>query len=604
MTRHLSASAVATTTTTTTTKAACVTILLFVLRMSVAYAWLVPKLQPAIHHRPPHQIGSRVLSTTVPWQYPPPHGRHVTASTTTTTTRLFQSSSVDPHVIIDTSTDPFQILGLAAATADKAEIKRAYKRMALRFHPDVVCHKDSTPAERKAAGDRFAKINAAYETLSGKGSSSSGSSGSSGGTSQSTTTGTGSRSSSSSSSSWEPPHRRKGPYTSSSSSSTTGGASTDWRDYIPKNNKNYDNDDAQYDAGGDSFGQIFADLIAGAAAAGVSSAGRSGGIFQDFVEFLETNLEGGGVAGASASADDAALRLLLQTGTLQQVADEMDDTALLVEQLEVKTRTLQDEIWTLEAELRLEAIRYSQRIQLQEQVEELQARQRVVQGYERKARKRLVALQTRYKELIVRGDDDVGVNDDMYGRNTSRGRKNANGPSASYGSPSSSSSSSYGSTASSSPSSSSAGDTTRESTDDNTRATTNPEDAWKSEGFGSFGRRGSSRGRSRRPRPSSRPTESVGSGYSSSTAANTRSSYASSSSSSKAANSSSSSNPYNPSQTPSSNTYSKRPTTPQTAQDPYLPPHRRTKVVDDDKRRLRDLQVDEEFDKLKREMGL
>jgi hypothetical protein len=35
-----------------------------------------------------------------------------------------------------------------------------------------------------------------------------------------------------------------------------------------------------------------------------------------------------------------------------------------------------------------------------------------------------------------------------------------------------------------------------------------------------------------------------------------------------------------------------------------VPPHRRNSSVADDKRRLRDLKVDEEFEKLKREMGM
>jgi preprotein translocase subunit Sec63 len=40
------------------------------------------------------------------------------------------------------SEDPFSILGLASPTADLKEIKRAYKRMALKFHPGTMLHGD------------------------------------------------------------------------------------------------------------------------------------------------------------------------------------------------------------------------------------------------------------------------------------------------------------------------------------------------------------------------------------------------------------------------------------------------------------------------------
>ena len=42
------------------------------------------------------------------------------------------------HMKVD-SDDPFQILGLEP-TVDQKVIKRAYKRMALKYHPDVLAH--------------------------------------------------------------------------------------------------------------------------------------------------------------------------------------------------------------------------------------------------------------------------------------------------------------------------------------------------------------------------------------------------------------------------------------------------------------------------------
>ena len=68
--------------------------------------------------------------------------------------------------------DPFAVLNIPEPTTDKSTIKKAYRRMAMKYHPDVVVSSDSTPEEKKKASDYFATINAAYETLMGKNSDS------------------------------------------------------------------------------------------------------------------------------------------------------------------------------------------------------------------------------------------------------------------------------------------------------------------------------------------------------------------------------------------------------------------------------------------------
>ena len=121
------------------------------------------------------------------------------------------------------SNDPWRILGVPRGTATAADIKRAYRRLALRYHPDVVLgaaneNNDSSTTgatggdqqqqkqqqlkqqqdknnKKAVASERFAKINWAYQVASGKQKDSSTASRSS-----STTT---------SSSGWEPPHRRR-----------------------------------------------------------------------------------------------------------------------------------------------------------------------------------------------------------------------------------------------------------------------------------------------------------------------------------------------------------------------------------------------------------
>ena len=65
-----------------------------------------------------------------------------------------------------------QILGLKGATLDMNVIKRAYKHMALKYHPDVSVQKDSSPEEKKHASDLFAQVNWAYQYLIGETSSS------------------------------------------------------------------------------------------------------------------------------------------------------------------------------------------------------------------------------------------------------------------------------------------------------------------------------------------------------------------------------------------------------------------------------------------------
>ena len=56
--------------------------------------------------------------------------------------------------------DPYQILGLPR-TAGAREIKRAYRRLARKHHPDL-----QPVAERARAAERFKEINEAYEVLS------------------------------------------------------------------------------------------------------------------------------------------------------------------------------------------------------------------------------------------------------------------------------------------------------------------------------------------------------------------------------------------------------------------------------------------------------
>ncbi|KAL3795622.1 hypothetical protein ACHAW5_002818 [Stephanodiscus triporus] len=252
----------------------------------------------------------------------------------------------------------------------------------MQYHPDVILTPDSTARDRDEASKDFARINAAYEMLTGggKGNASAGSAtGSSGGAT------------SSSGYTNQPPHRRQSDYTSS-----TSGKSINWEDFMPK----YDEEDAKYDAGGDSFGSIFSDLINGAAgyAAGVSGKVGGGGIVGDLIDFLERNVDGF----ESGYDDDKSLSQLLLYGEFDEVASEMDETDILVSSLETKLNTVESELIQAQADLSV-ATKFSERLDIEERIAELKARDNVVRGYLKKGKKRLVRLRERYKELMVGG---------------------------------------------------------------------------------------------------------------------------------------------------------------------------------------------------------
>ena len=340
---------------------------------------------------------------------------------------------------------------------------------------------------------------------------------------------------------------------------------------------NYDSEDAKYDAGGDSFEKIMSDLFQGAAASAVGASSGGGGIFRDFVEFLENNVGGYG----GTQEDDAELRVLLQTGSVDEIGEEMDETELVVQQLSSKLRNTQDELRQVTAD-RAVAAKYMEKLELMERMDELEARKGVVEGYIQRAKKRLLSLQTRYKELIVRGQNDRRAG----------GRSSSTSPS--WDDIKRESDSSYGTAYSRSATSERPGRST---------SSADKEDAWKDEGFGSFGRgRGSSR------RRSSRGTADVGGSGSRSTSSSTSSSSADYSSSTRSSSSGSGSprSRTNASTTSSESSQQSRPMTERPRQESYVPPHRRQSSYspEEDQRRLREIKVDEEFDKLKKDLGL
>ena len=465
--------------------------------------------------------------------------------------QLFASRSVPP---LPSTDDPFELLGLDPRnpTTDAKEIKRAYRKRAMQYHPDVLTGPDSTEKERDEASKNFARINGAYEFLTGGNKSSNASS---------------STSSSSSSSSGaystynKPPHRRQ------SNASSGSYRSTNWEDYMP----NYDDEDAKYDADGDSFGAIFSDVLTGAAGYASGVVGGGGGIVGDFIEFLE-NMDGFQSGGFD---DDKTLRDLIAFGSYDEVSSEMDECDILVSSLEKKLSTVENELIQAQADLNA-ATRYSERLDIDERIAELKAREKVVKGYVKKTKKRLISLRERYKEMVVEGRGGRG-----YGSSASS-RSNQSSYSDSAYKPPQPSYSPPGASPTPSSSSSSSSSSSRGSTSSNN---------WRNEGFS--GSRRSSRSRSSR-RGREREAESTSSQRQrqSSSGPSRSGGYSTSRSSNRSSSSSGSDSARS---------------TPQNYE-PYVPPHRRsqssTESAAQQKKRLRELEVDDEFDKLKREMGL
>jgi len=445
------------------------------------------------------------------------------------------------------SLDPYKILDIPVGTTDKMVIKRAYKRMAMKYHPDVISNTDANG--KQSANDRFIKINAAYELLSGKTAAQNGQSGPS-----STKTST--------SSGYQPPHRRRSAsWQSSSTSSNT--SSENWIDY---NSKYSGKKEEEYDADGDSFGSIFADLLSGLGGAAAGYVGGGKGLITDLVDFLEGNFPeyGAFVAGEV----DVALDTILQSNDVALVRNEVDDTSLLIQQLTTKLSKLDKEIHQLELE-NASLANFSQREKKEEELASLKGRKRVVEDYLKRGRKRLVQLQKRFVSL--RGDRQAASSNSDSSSSKPRAAEDRN-----YYSSSASARFEHGTSNSHNESSSSSSNTRSDKTQGKPSSATSSDSpnsaTTQRDSFGSFGR-----GRSHPNRKSwsapDRPTYNTDSSAKSSLAK---------------AQGSDSQSPDTTSQ--------------------KIPPHRLLgnsswTRQQEDKKRLRDLKIDDEFERLKRELG-
>lgn len=467
--------------------------------------------------------------------------------------------------------DPFILLGLQTPTADKTLIKRAYKRMALLYHPDVRITSTSSTEEKKRANDDFARINDAYDRLTST-------------TVKDTTTNGDPRSNSSPKDVYTyqpPPHRR----TATTHSKTVENGDIDngniWENYVQNQSSS-----EEYNTQGDSFEAILSDLFSNIAdgAAGVVAEGvrrgkeQKSGILHDLIEFLEQNVNP--LGSFQNDKED-----ILDMGTIQDISLEMEDIQLLISQLERKREDLEEEIRKLQVDVD-KSLRFVEKMEMKERLDELLARKKIVMEYLNKSRERYGKLQQKYKDLKLQS---------RYGRNTATSSSSSSSSSSGAGSSSSRRYPVDGDfkTGKEEPSINNIPSSQQQTTVSNTGETTSSSSTWKRESFGSYGRRSSRASRDHNTRDVS-----------------------------SAINTDINTSPKADATTPSSSAPSQAMWSSKDGKiissDPIIsvePPHRRmtgstsyktsdSRKAQGDKKRLRDLKVDEEFERLKREMGL
>ncbi|MDE1906684.1 MAG: DnaJ domain-containing protein, partial [Rhodospirillales bacterium] len=66
--------------------------------------------------------------------------------------------------ITQNSEDPYLVLGLKPK-ADSDEIRTRWKQLMREYHPDTMAAKGASPAVIKAASEKVARINAAYDAI-------------------------------------------------------------------------------------------------------------------------------------------------------------------------------------------------------------------------------------------------------------------------------------------------------------------------------------------------------------------------------------------------------------------------------------------------------
>jgi len=255
---------------------------------------------------------------------------------------------------------PYDILGVSRS-ASPQEIKKAYRKKALKFHPDVYKGPDG--------GAKFREVTEAYETITNPNSvenfmrnnkSSPGSSNNS----------------------------RRSPNNKSRGGKNK---STNWEDYMPKAGGE---DDDPYSTNGDSFSSIFSDLFNSAASSTISSQakGFGSGLLNELIDYLDGK---GTVGGENFDVDFSNV---VGSNDLDFVLSEVEEIESVVKILEAKIKGIDDELVALEDG----SGSVTEKASNLGKSEGLQAERKVVTKCLKKTQKSLGLAQTRAKELLRR----------------------------------------------------------------------------------------------------------------------------------------------------------------------------------------------------------
>jgi len=264
--------------------------------------------------------------------------------------------------------DLYQCLGVEQ-TATLAEIKRAYRKLALKSHPDV----NKSPN----AVEQFTRIQQAYDVLSDdskrrqydmrrRSSSSS-------------TYKSWNSSASSSSSNWR-----------ASSSSSANSYEEAFRNYQQKQDEEYATDD--------SFGSIFSDLLSGLGQ-GISKMAGPGGVVDDLISFLEKQ-SGAGFGVGEMSKDEAMeFEQLLKVASVDVLKSELEDCVFVSDQLKSRLERIRQQI---ENQTRLmrnaqTSLDYAVKTEYEAEVERLKKRENTIVGHIDEQQRRMKRIQDAIK---------------------------------------------------------------------------------------------------------------------------------------------------------------------------------------------------------------
>lgn len=165
----------------------------------------------------------------------------------------------------------------------------------------------------------------------------------------------------------------------------------------------------------DSFGSIFSDLFSGVA--GAASGATRPGIMDDFVDFLENQVDGFGVdsSGYASDDEDDGLSDILKSSDVDVLQAEIDDANFVLQQLETRQSKLDEEAaslqkradeWRVRAKRAEGSMDYTTRdtakeraSDLKEEAKRFSSRSRKTQSHIKKQRDRLKKIEKRLEKV-------------------------------------------------------------------------------------------------------------------------------------------------------------------------------------------------------------